>query len=186
MGDPDFAKIVSLACHDLRTPLATASGFAKTLARTEGLDERSSRFAAMIDTAADELSNLLNELGVLALLERGRYKPVLIHADSLALATSADDRISVSGTGEAVETDVPAVQRSLQALALGAVRHGGVNRVEWTVNGRELRLAPVTAEAAPVVSAKEIRDFGSVVARQVIEALGGTVSLEGETLVVRL
>ena len=31
----DFASLVSLACHDLRTPLATVSGFAKTLLRLE-------------------------------------------------------------------------------------------------------------------------------------------------------
>ena len=186
MGDLAFAQVVSLACHDLRTPLATVSGFAKTLERMEGLDERSSHFAAMIDTAADELSKLLDELGVFALIESGRYEPVLIHADSLMLATSADERISASGTGEAIHTDPPAIQRSLEALAIGAIRHGGVDRVAWTVNGRDLRLAPVTAEAAPVVSAAAIRDFGSVVARRVIEALGGSVSLDGETLVVRL
>ena len=35
-----FAQLVSLACHDLRTPLATATGFAHTLQRLDSLDAR--------------------------------------------------------------------------------------------------------------------------------------------------
>jgi len=31
--DNQFARLVMLACHDLRTPLATVHGFAHTLAR---------------------------------------------------------------------------------------------------------------------------------------------------------
>ena len=33
--DSEFARLVSLACHDLRTPLATVNGFARTLTRFE-------------------------------------------------------------------------------------------------------------------------------------------------------
>ena len=186
MGDLAFSKVVSLACHDLRTPLATVSGFAKTLVRTEGIDERSARFSAMIDVAAGELAQLLDALGVLARIESGQYEPPLVGADTLVLATSTDERVSTVGTGEAIQTDPPAIQRSLEALAVAAARYGGVDRVTWTVNGRDLRLEPVTAEAGPVVSAAEIRDFGSAVARRVIEALGGSLALDGETLTVRL
>ena len=56
----------------------------------------------------------------------------------------------------------------------------------WIVNGRDARLEPVTADAGPIVSAAEGRDFGSVVARRVIEALGGSVSLDGDALLVNL
>ena len=37
--DTSFARLVSLAAHDLRTPLATIHGFAQTLVRMGGLDE---------------------------------------------------------------------------------------------------------------------------------------------------
>ncbi len=40
MDDNRFPRIVSLACHDLRTPLATIYGFARTLTRMEEHDER--------------------------------------------------------------------------------------------------------------------------------------------------
>jgi len=49
-----------------------------------------------------------------------------------------------------------------------------------------LELSPVTADAAPVVTAEEARDLGSLVARLAIEELGGSLELDGETLRVRL
>ena len=36
----EFARLVTLACHDLRTPLATVNGFAKTLVRGGQLDDQ--------------------------------------------------------------------------------------------------------------------------------------------------
>jgi signal transduction histidine kinase len=184
--DLSFSRIVSVACHDLRSPLATVSGFAKTLLRAEVLPERRSVYLGMIDEAADEIAKLVDELGCLALIESGRYEPKLTDADTLALATCADHRVSAAGTGETIQTDAPSIRRSLEALAVAATRYGGIDRVAWTVNGRDLRLEPVTAAAGPVVSAAEVRDFGSVVARRMIEALGGSVSLDGEALNVRL
>jgi len=183
---PDFARAVSLACHDLRTPLATVSGFTKTLARGGSLDDNSSRYVEMIDVAAQQLAALLDELGRLARIEGGRYDPVLAAADTLALASSPDERVSATGEGATIETDPPAVQRALEALALAAARHGGVDDVVWSVRGRELELRPVTAEAAPVVLGDDPKDFGALVGRRVIEALGGSVELDGEALRVRL
>jgi hypothetical protein len=59
--------------------------------------------------------------------------------------------------------------------------------VTWEVRGRELALEPVHGEAATVVAGEgEPRDLGSAVARLVIERLGGSLALEGETLRVRL
>jgi signal transduction histidine kinase len=177
---PDFARTVSLACHDLRTPLATVSGFAKTLIRTGELDDRASRHVEMIDAASGQLAELLDELGVLARIEAGRYEPALVETDTLSLAGDG-----ASGDGRTVQTDEPAVRRALAALASAAARHGAVE-VGWTVDGRELALSPVTTDAAPVVLGEEPKDFPAIVARLVIETLGGSVALEGETLRVRL
>jgi hypothetical protein len=54
------------------------------------------------------------------------------------------------------------------------------------VRGRELELAPVRGSAAPVISGESQRDLGCLVARMVIEELGGSLELHGETLLVRL
>lgn len=186
MAEDSFPRLVSLACHDLRTPLATIYGFARTLTRMEGHDERTARFLEMIEEAAEQMTGLLDELGTTARIEGGRWEPALREADTLELARADDERIAVEGTGETIETEIESVQRGLRALAVAAARFGPAERVTWRVAGRELELSPVTADAAPVVTGESMRDLGSVVARAVIEELGGSVELDGETLRVRL
>jgi signal transduction histidine kinase len=186
MPDSRFPRLVSLACHDLRTPLATIYGFARTLTRSGELDERSGRFLSLIEEAGEQMVGLLDELGTAARIESGRWEPASEPADTLDLAQGGDDRIAVEGTGEAVQTDSDVVRRSLTALALAALRHGPVESVTWRVDGRRLALTPVTEAAAPVVTGEELRDLGAVVARLVIEELGGTLELDGVTLRVTL
>jgi signal transduction histidine kinase len=186
MADAGFAELVSLACHDLRTPLATVNGFAKTLLRGSELGDREERFLGLIDQAAGQMASLLDLLGLAARIQGGRYDPAYREANTLALAMGQDQRVTVTGSGEAIETDPTAVQASLQALAVAALRHGDLDRVTWTVSGRDLELAPVTADAAPVVRADDTKDLGAMVARMAIEALGGSLALDGETLRVRL
>jgi two-component system sensor histidine kinase KdpD len=186
MPEDSFPRLVSLACHDLRTPLATIYGFARTLTRLEGQDERTARFLAMIEEAAEQLTGLLDELGTVSRIEAGRWEPVLREADTAELARADDERVAVEGAGETVATEVEAVTRALESLAVAAVRYGPVERVTWRVSGRELALSPVTAEAAPVLTGESMRDLGSLFARAVIEELGGSLELAGETLRVRL
>src|SRR5687768_10915168 len=144
----DFPRLVSLACHDLRTPLATVHGFAKTILRRDDLDETTARWLGMIDAATDELVRLLDELSVAARIESDRYEPVTREADSLELARAAVP--SASGEGAPTEVDVDVVVRSLAALARAASRHGGVE-VAVEVRGTQIELAPVVPEAAPIV-----------------------------------
>jgi signal transduction histidine kinase len=181
-----FPRIVSLACHDLRTPLATVFGFARTLGRSGDLDERSARFIGMIEEASEQMTTLLDELGVAARIQGERWEPGLVEADTLELATSGDERVSAEGEGARIETEHESVARALEAFAIAAVRHGPVERVAWRVDGRSLALTPVTAAAGPVLLGEELKDLGSIVGRMVIEALGGSVALDGETLRVEL
>ena len=126
----DFPSLVSLACHDLRTPLATVQGFAKTMLRTDELDEeKRSRYLGLIDAASDELVVLLDLLSLAARVEDGRYDPVLREVDSLELAPEG-----ASGTGSTVNLDPEAVASALSSLARAAARHGGVD-VSTSVDG---------------------------------------------------
>lgn len=186
MAEDSFPRLVSLACHDLRTPLATIYGFARTLTRMEDHDERTGRFLAMIEEAAEQLTGLLDELGTVARIEGGRWEPALRPADTLELARCDDARVAVTGAGETIDTEPESVARALRALALAAVRFGPAEQVTWRVAGRELVLVPVNEEARPVVTGESMRDLGSIVARAVIEELGGAVELDGERLIVRL
>ena len=186
MAASRFPRIVSLACHDLRTPLATVYGFARTLTRGGELDERSARFMAMIEEASEQMTTLLDELGVAARIAAERWEPALVEADTIELATSDDERVSVEGDGAVLETDRESVARALEAFAIAAVRHGPVEHVTWRVAGRILELSPVTPAAAPVLLGDEVKDLGSVVGRMAIEELGGSVTLDGEALRVQL
>src|SRR5437763_12662083 len=91
MPESRFPRLVSLACHDLRTPLATIYGFARTLTRAGELDERSSRFLRMIEEASEQMTGLLDELGTAARIQGGRWEPVSRPGDTLELAQAADE-----------------------------------------------------------------------------------------------
>jgi hypothetical protein len=185
--DDRFAALVGLACHDLRTPLATVSGFAKTLVRTGELGDRDGRFIEMIDEAADELKGMVDQLALAARIASGRYEPMPLDADTLELASaSGDGRVRVVGEGAVVETDGAVVARSLGWIASAALRFGEIEEITWTVAGRDLSLAPVTPAAAPVVEGVDRRDLGALVARTALEALGASVALAGESLRVRI
>jgi signal transduction histidine kinase len=189
--DSAFPRLVSLACHDLRTPLATVHGFARTLARGGGLEPPADRYVEMIDAASLQIAELLDELSLAARIASDRYEPTLREADTLELARAAaarlgEERVRVSGAGAAVETDTEAVERGLAALFQSALRHGGLDAVEVEVDGREFSLSPVTAAAAPVVLGDDLRDLGAAVAARLVERLGGSLALQGETLTIRL
>ena len=186
-----FPRLVSLAAHDLRTPLATIHGFAQTLVRMGDLGEPKQRYLEMIDEASRQLGELLDELGLAARIEGGRYEPNLQPVGVLELARGAADelgeeRVAVSGDGGEVKVDVEATQRGVSALAQAALRHGGLEQVDLRVDGATLTVSPVTTSSGPVLLGEELRDLGAAVAVQVIRALGGSVEVEGDTLRVRL
>ena len=102
--DSEFARLVSLACHDLRTPLATVHGFATTLERGGGLEPPADRYVEMINAASAQIAELIDELSLVARIESGRYDPTLREADTLELAQAAaarlgEDRVRVTGSG---------------------------------------------------------------------------------------
>jgi signal transduction histidine kinase len=190
-NDTSFARLVSLACHDVRTPLATVHGFTTTLARTTELAPPADRYVEMIDAASRQIDELLDELSLAARIEAGRYDPLLQEADTLALARAAEerlgaDRVRVSGQGATVETDVDAVDRGVSALVQATLRHGGLDEVDVAVRGVEIDVTPVTESSARVVLGQDLRDLGAAVAVRVVERLGGSVSVSGQTLTIRL
>jgi signal transduction histidine kinase len=189
--DTDFARLVSLACHDLRTPLATVHGFATTLVRGGGLEPPADRYVEMIDTASAQLAELIDELSLAARIQSGRYEPMPRDVDTLELAQAAaarlgEERVHVTGSGVVLETDAEAVERGLAALFQSALRHGGLDSVEVEVEGSGIRLSPVTLASAPVVLGADLRDLGAAVAVRLVTRLGGSVSVDGETVRILL
>ena len=190
-NDTSFARLVSLACHDVRTPLATVNGFVKTLERTAELEPPADRYVEMIDQASAQMAELLEELSLAARIEAGRYDPTLRETDTLELAREAqsrlgEDRVRISGDGAPVTTDLEAVGRGVSALIQAALRHGGLDEVEVALRGTVIDVTPVTESSSRVVLGQDLRDLGAAVAVRVIERLGGTVAVEGVTLSIAL
>src|ERR671938_972739 len=189
--DTSFVRLVSLACHDLRTPLATVHGFARTIARTGDLEEPASRYLEMIEAASGQLAELLDELSLAARIESGRYEPTTTEVDLGELVRAAaarldEELVRVEGEGEPVTVDAPATERALAALISCALRHGGLERVDVRVEGRGVRVSPITPSSAPVVLGEDLRDLGAAVAVRPLRALRRSVELHGGELVVRL
>ena len=182
--DTSFARLVSLACHDLRTPLATIYGFARTIQRAEPAGGTLARYIEMIVAASGEMTDLLEELAVVARIEAERYEPVLAPVDTLELVREALP--GTEGQGVEVETDRAAVVRSLIAFADCARKHGGVEAVSAVVDGADVRLSPIEPRCAGVIMGDELKDLGAAVAHRVLRALHAEVQLDGEELRISL
>jgi signal transduction histidine kinase len=188
--DPRFPELVSLAAHDLRTPLATVSGFAATLLRLGTLDAQSTRYVELIEASGAQLAEIIDDLGVVARIQGGRFEPAFAEADSLDIARDAADRLGdraeASGIGAPVRVDSELVARALAGLATAALRHGGAERMELAVEGATVRISPLQDGAAAVVTGEQLKDLGAAAGRAVVEALGGTVGVDGDSLRVSL
>jgi signal transduction histidine kinase len=187
--DP-FAQLVSLACHDLRTPLATASGFARTLQRLDQIGEPADRYAEMIGTAADQMAALLDLLSAAARVEDGRFEPERRTVGSRELADAAAKRVEsgrmmISGEGAEVEADPHWATLSLGALSEAVRRHGGLEQVTLTVDGAEVAITPIVDNAGAIAAGQELRDFPAAVAVRVLKAGGAAVELDADALRAR-
>jgi signal transduction histidine kinase len=187
VASPSFAQLVSLACHDLRTPLATASGFARTLQRLDEIGQPAGRYVEMIGAATDQLAGLLDLLGVAARIEGGRFEPQLRVTGTRELADAAaarieDGRASVEGEGIEVRTDPEWGAASVSALAEAARRHGGLERITIAVAGATISIGPIVDNAGPIALGDDLRDFAAAVGARVLQTSGVTVELDGDVL----
>ena len=188
--DARFARLVSLACHDLRTPLATVHGFARTLARVE-LADPAPRYVEMIEAASAQIAELVDELSLVARIEAGRFQPRLEEVDSLELVREAagdleEGSVRVSGEGAPVLVEIDTTRRAVRQLVRATRRHGGLDSVDVAVRGPELAISPLAGTAAAVVTGEELRELGAASAVALVRALGGSVETAGDGLRVAL
>src|SRR5437016_11871664 len=95
------------------------------------------------------MSDLLDELGLAARIEAGRYEPTTTQVSLGELVRAAAGRLDpelvrVEGEGEAVTVDAPATERAVAALVHSALRHGGLEHVDVRVDGRQVDVSPIT------------------------------------------
>lgn len=185
-----LARLFALGANDARTPLATLTGYARTLARQlEG--SPSADYAATIEESAREIETIVERLALVARIQEGRYAPVLVEArveDLVEAARTAlgPDRVEVRGEGTTVLVDRAPVEDALTACARAAMRHGAIDDVTITIEGALISYAPIRENARPVLGGSETREFGVGSALLVLGALGATLRLEGERFDVQL
>jgi len=187
VASQSFAQLVSLACHDLRTPLATASGFARTLERLDEIGHPAKRYVEMIGAATDQLAGLLDLLSAAARIESGRFEPQLRPANTSALAEAAaarldEQRASVGGEGAEVRADPDSAAVSVSALAEAARRHGGLERITLTVAGPTISIAPIVDNAGAIAIGDDLRDFAAAVGVRVLQTSGVSLQVDDEAL----
>ena len=189
-NDREYAELVSVACHDILTPLATVYGFARTLERA-GLEPPSDRYVEMIGAASSQIDELVDQLRLATRIQLGLYRPILVETDSLELARAAaeileEGRIEVTGEGAPVTVDPEPLARALAQLARAAARFGGHDTVTIDVRGSVLTISPLSRPAEPVVLGEELRELPAPAAAILVRALEGTLEARDETLVIRL
>ncbi len=189
-NDRQYAELVSVACHDILTPLATVYGFARTLERSE-LEPPADRYVDMIGAASAQIDELVDQLRLATRIQLGLYQPVLVETDSLELARAAaerleEGRVEVTGEGAPVLVDPDPAARALAQLARATARFGGHDTVTVDVRGPELTISPLSRPAEPVVLGEELRELAAPAAAMLVRALEGTLEARDETLVIRL
>jgi signal transduction histidine kinase len=189
-NDRQYAELVSVACHDILTPLATVYGFARTLERAE-LEPPTDRYVDMIGAASAQIDELVDQLRLATRIQLGLYQPVLVETDSLELARAAaerleEGRVQVTGEGAPVLVDPDPAARALAQLARATARFGGHDTVTVDVRGPELTISPLSRPAEPVVLGEELRELAAPAAAMLVRALEGTLEARDETLVIVL
>jgi signal transduction histidine kinase len=184
--DSQLARITVVACHDMRTPLATVFGFSRTLAKLE-LADPADKYVEMIEAASAQVGELVEQLSLVARIETGRYEPSLDEVDSLGLARAAieplgEERVRLAGEGAPVWVPTGETERALTQLFRAAQRYGGLDSIDVEVRGRELDVGPVTRNSEGVLLGTEIRELGAASAAILVRAVGGALDVEGERL----
>ena len=170
---PDFSDSSPLACHDLRTPLATVNGFAKTLVRGGGARRASTRFVGLID-AGRRADGRPDRPARARRADRGRTLRAGLARGGHARARR-DRPTSGSRAGGSGETIQHRRARRCggrldRARGRGAPPRRGPPR---RVDGRRPR---AVADAGPrrggrgSITGEETKDLGALVARMAIEA----------------
>jgi signal transduction histidine kinase len=188
-GESRFPAQVAVACHDLRTPLATVYGFARTLERLGGLDDRQMRYLGMVVAGAQELTRLIDDLSTLTRLERGTQPIERGRVDLTELidvvATEAAERHAPGRTIYApnqgrgfADTDHRLAVAALSGLVDGALRlDPHADHLELTADGSSVLLGPLSEDALRLYGQAD-RDLRLTAARCTLQVLAAEVVIE--------
>jgi signal transduction histidine kinase len=186
-GEPsDLPNLVVDACHDLRTPLAAAFGFARTIERMGGVSGDNAMYLRQVIEATEELEQLIAALSAVAHGERGtlRLRPHEVDLGELTLEAAegsghALERDAVAGT---ISTDPARAVTALVWLAAPLADAPAASERTWRI------AAPDTVAFGPLAGLDAelfARDLRAYAGRKVLGLLDAAVTVEDERLTVR-
>jgi signal transduction histidine kinase len=190
-----LGRLMSAVAHDLRTPLATIYGFAKTIERGGGLDERQERFLGLIIAAAADMDRMIENVSTVGHVAEGRLSVDAMATESATIATAAVEAVPERADGRRVvlrpgvsapvETDSERAARAIALVAEAALRLEPSRAEAYCrADGTAVRCGPFSEQLLPGLQANG-RDVPVETARIVLRHLGATLEIEGDEIVVR-
>ena len=208
--DQRFAEMISKIAHELRSPLTSVKGFSSTLIKRwdKFTDEQKFQFVETINADADRMGRIVSEVLDLARLETGRFELRALETEIKPVAEKAARNHKDLPGAERIEVTVPddlrawadpdrlghvltnmienAVKFSDEGPIVVSGRAVG-DGVELTISDRGVGIEPervdgVFSGPAPAgqVATPSGTGLGLYLSRLIIEAHGGSVSVESE------
>ncbi|MEQ1869817.1 MAG: HAMP domain-containing sensor histidine kinase [Vicinamibacterales bacterium] len=195
----EYGRLLSLAVHELRTPLSVASGYLRILQRDDTLTSRQRKMIDDANQACVRLVAIIGELSDIGQLDDGRAvlraEPVdlaeLLRAIGGGTAEADDRRVHLECHGPAdalvVRGDPSRLRTSFDALVRAVLREQTDNtavRLEWRREntraviaiGRATQLDSASRQSrAPFDEQRGGLGLALPIARRVIELHGGAI-----------
>jgi K+-sensing histidine kinase KdpD len=150
-------ELLANVSHELRTPLAAIKGFASSLLQPDITfdDETRRSFIKTIDTEADRLSHLIDDLLLMSRIEAGVYKAKKEWYDIAEIINSIKDRLYnialKNNLRIIVQSELPAIM--VEGSKIGEVITNLVeNAVKYSREGDEIKIEVYQSEDKIVTS----------------------------------
>ena len=140
------SKFLSMAVHDVRTPLSTVKGFAQMLGNMPSLGAKERKYVDYIRSATDQINSLMGDLTDLAVIEAGKFTLRFENLDLASFLTDITPGISLAAAAKNVTFTVaeippgnPSFRADRQRLARVLMNLLG-NAVKFTPAGGSVEL----------------------------------------------